>query len=180
MYKKIFIINVLCLIFFSSIAYAGKDDIVREMSKNLRVDNTRCLNLPGNEGSLGIFIEKKKIDRNIAGKVYINYNYNEIGLHAGNNFVITKDSDVVFVKNGRKVYARIDGKKFNDPLVIKVCSFVLITYDKKNLIVKVEDKEIKAKEILFDRSKLELSILENGKAVKTINVPDCRNWFSKK
>lgn len=180
MYKKILFINILLIIFSFSPVYAGKDDIVEEMAKNLRVDNTRCLNLPGKEGSLGIFIEKKQINRYIAGKVYIDYNHNEIGLHAGNNFVITKDSDVVFVKNGKRVYARTDGKKFTEPLVIKVCSYVLITYDKKNLVVKIDNKEIKAKEILFDRSKLELSVLDKGKVVKTLKVPDCRNWFSKK
>lgn len=178
MYKKLLIINIIVLILTAGLSYAG-EDIIKEMTKNLRVDNTRCLNLPGNEGSLGIFLEKKKIDRYIAGKVYINYNYNEIGLHAGNNFVITKDDDIVFVKNGRQVYAKIDGQKFNEPLVIKVCSFLLITYDKKNLIVRNEEKEIKAKEIFFDRNKLELSILEKGKTVETMKVKECRDWMNK-
>lgn len=126
-----FFTALIVFLFIRAELYAENDNIINYLTKNIRVNNTRCLTLHGDEGALSIFLEKKKLNNYVSGKIYIYYNGNEIGFHADNNFVITKDDDLVFVKNGKEVYAKIDNKKFKDPLTIKVCTYFKIKYDKQ-------------------------------------------------
>lgn len=166
--KLLFVILFTAASFF---AYAEEslDSIIKVMVDNIKIDNSKCVTIPGPKGVLRIYVESNKRNPHSTEFVVINYNDKQISFHAGNNFLITQDDNLVFGKYNNMVYAKKYMQPIKEHLKIRYNSF-LYDYSSKELSVTVYDNEFTAKEVLYNRDESKFTIYQENNEVKHIEL----------
>lgn len=155
----------------SVFAYADEklNKIIKVMVDNIKIDNSKSVTIPGLKGALRIYIESGNYNRNSNEYVVISYNEKQVTFHAGNNFLITQDDNLVFGKYVSMVYAKKYVQSNKEHLTIKYNGFIY-EYSSKNVSISVDDQEYTAEEILYDKDDKIITIYEKSKPKERVNL----------
>lgn len=122
--------------------------VIDKLTKDIGVNNCKSILLHGTSGSLRIFFEKTKNNPYESSKIDIKYNGQEFSTRSVNIMIVTKDNDLIFIKNGDKIYAQAEKKTSNEHCDITVKD---VNFDFDNNIVRIEkdNKKLTAKKISY-------------------------------
>lgn len=169
MKTKIIFIILFAVVSIFAYAEESLNGIIKVMVDNIKVENSRCITIPGDKGVLRIYMESKNISPHSIEYLVIDYNGNQTSFQAGSNFLITQDDKLVFGKHKDRVYAKINDNTYKEQLKIKHNN-ILYDYTSNNIKITVDGNKFTAEEVLYDRSSEKFVVYSNGMAVKQIEV----------
>lgn len=166
------IVFIILFTVISIFAYAKEiilDEFIKDMVDSIKVENSRCITIPGKKGALRIYIESYKSKPHSLDLVVIDYNGNKTPFQAGNNFLVTQDDKLVFGKYNGKIYAKANDKPNKEYLKIKHNHY-LYDYTGNNIKIAADDEKFTAEEVLYNKDNDKFTVYENRKAVKQIEL----------
>lgn len=166
------IVLIILFVAVSIFAYAEEKNLtgfIKAMVGSIKVENSRCVTIPGAKGVLRIYIESHKSNPHSLDLVVIDYNGNQTPFQAGDNFLVTQDDKLVFGKYNDKVYAKTNNKPNKEYLKIKYNNF-LYDYTGNDVKINADDNKFTAEEVLYDKNNNKFTVYKNSEAVKQIEL----------
>lgn len=146
----------------------NRSALAASMVDNLNVNNSRSVIIPGDNGVLNVYFEKKGSQNMSVQSMELVYNGIRSTFQIGTNIAITQNGSLVFAQNNNKVYVHT-ASGCKEDLKIQLGNIAYI-YHKDYVLIKYKDEEFKFNEAVYDKSKSSFQVYNNGRYIKTVEL----------
>lgn len=163
------VVSIILLVVIPFCSYAQNESAVAVgMINNLTVSNSKSVIIPGDNGVLNIYFEKKGSQNVAVQSIKLVYNGIRSSFQVGTNIAITQNGSLVFAQNNNKIYVHVPAV-CKENLKITAGSVEYI-YQKDEVVIKYKDKVYKFHEVVYDKDKSSFQVFDNGRYIKTVEM----------
>ena len=168
MYIKV-VLSIILSAVIPFCSYAQNESaLAASMVNNLTVHNSKSVIIPGDNGVLNVYFEKTGSQNVSVHSMVLIYNGIRSTFQIGTNIAITQNGRLEFAQKDDKVYVKAHSDCKEDLKIQLGC--VKYMYHKNYVAVQYKDSEFKFNEAVYDKSKSNFKVYNNGQYVKTVEM----------